>query len=273
MPMPMSDAPDPRDLLAESRDRWDANAAWWDERTGDGNAFQLEIVNPPFDALLDIRSGERLLDVGCGNGALARRMAARGARVLGVDFSERFIDLARGHGTPEGPDIAYATCDATDASALRSIAGAPFDAVTANMVLMDLVDLAPLAMALPRLLRPGGRFVFSVLHPCFNQAGATPVAEQGVGPDGNLAVRSALRIDRYAGERASLGIGIPGQPAPHVYVDRPLSSLLGPFLAAGLAVDGLAEPCDPGPADPERPFSFASLPGIPPALVARLRRP
>lgn len=269
----MPDAQDPRALLEESRRRWDRNAAWWDERTGDGNAFQREIVNPPFDALLDIRPGERLLDIGCGNGALARRMAARGARVLGVDFSERFIDLARGHGTPEGPDIAYATCNATDASALRSIAGAPFDAVTANMVLMDLVDLAPLAMALPRLLRPGGRFVFSVLHPCFNQAGASMAAEQAFGPDGQPLVRTCLRIDAYHGERASLGIGIPGQPAPHVYVDRPISALLGPFLAAGLVLDGLAEPLDPGPADPARPFAFANLPGIPPALVARLRRP
>ena len=50
------------------RDIWDAKAAFWDERMGEGNQFQLELIGPAVERLLAVRPGEHILDVGCGNG-------------------------------------------------------------------------------------------------------------------------------------------------------------------------------------------------------------
>jgi 2-polyprenyl-3-methyl-5-hydroxy-6-metoxy-1,4-benzoquinol methylase len=260
-------------IVTDARNRWNANAAWWDELTGEGNGFQLTIVNPSFDGLLAIQPGERLLDIGCGNGALARRMAANGAVVTGIDFSDAFVAIAADRGTPAGPAITYLVADATDPESLRAVSPEPFDAATANMVLMDLADLNALATTLPAILRSGGRFVFSVLHPCFNHRGAAVVAEQVTMPDGNLSVRHLLRIDGYDEQVSVLGVGIRGQPVPHRYFDRPLHALLGPFLTNGLVMDGIAEPLDPTTPDPAHALGWENLDGIPPALIVRLRNP
>ena len=54
-------------LIAEVREIWDAKAAFWDERMGDGNAFQLQLIGPAVERLLAVRPEEQILDVGCGN--------------------------------------------------------------------------------------------------------------------------------------------------------------------------------------------------------------
>ena len=59
--------------VADIRHAWDAKAAFRDERMGDGNAFQLELIAPAVERLLDVRPGERILDVACGNGVSSRR--------------------------------------------------------------------------------------------------------------------------------------------------------------------------------------------------------
>jgi SAM-dependent methyltransferase len=117
------------------------------------------------------------LDVACGNGNFARRLAARGARVVGFDFAEGMIERARAYPqVPEGA-IEYAVVDTTDADTLDGLAGKPFDAAVANMALMDIVDIGPLLEFLAQNLRPGGRFVFSVSHPLTGTA-QSPLRER-----------------------------------------------------------------------------------------------
>lgn len=79
---------DPKGLNERTRDAWNRNAAFWDQWMGDeGNDFQRLLVWEPTERMLDIQSGERVLDVACGNGNFSRRLAARGARVVGIDFA------------------------------------------------------------------------------------------------------------------------------------------------------------------------------------------
>ena len=78
---------------------WDAKAAFWDERMGDGNQFQRELIGPAVDRLLAVQPGEHILDVGCGNGVSSRRLARLGARVVAIDFSARFLERARSRET------------------------------------------------------------------------------------------------------------------------------------------------------------------------------
>ena len=65
---------------------------------------------------------------------------------------------------------------------------------------------------------------------------------------------------------------MPGEPAPHWYLHRPLAALLGPCFAAGLVVDGLEEPAfTPEQAGPDRLLSWLNYTNLPPVLVVRAR--
>jgi len=54
-----------RDLNAAARRIWEANAEWWDDRIGDGNEFQEELLEPTTERLLALQPGEKVLDIGC----------------------------------------------------------------------------------------------------------------------------------------------------------------------------------------------------------------
>jgi SAM-dependent methyltransferase len=75
---------------------WDRMAAWWDEKQGEeGDRWHRLLIEPPFERVIGDVGGLRVLEVACGNGRLARRMARGGATVTAVDASEGMILRAR----------------------------------------------------------------------------------------------------------------------------------------------------------------------------------
>ena len=179
------------------RRAWEANAAHWDDYMGaTGNDFVNLLVWPATQRLLGLQPGEHMLDVACGNGLYALRLADMGAHVTAFDFSAALIERARARSAAHAGLIAYHVLDATDLSALLALGEGQYDAAMCNMALFDMADIAPLAAGLARLLRPGGRFVFSVMHPCFNGLHATFVAE-GHDDGRRLTTRYGLRLSRY----------------------------------------------------------------------------
>jgi 2-polyprenyl-3-methyl-5-hydroxy-6-metoxy-1,4-benzoquinol methylase len=251
------------------RERWDGNAAFWDEWMGDeGNDWHLKLVRPAVERLLGPVEGRDVLEIACGNGLFARRLSALGARVVATDFSEPMLERARARSS--GEPISYEALDVTDESALAAVPGAPFDAVVSNMALMDIERLEPLAAGLQRLLRPGGRFVFSTTHPAFNRVGMRMVAEQEE-QRGEIVTRRGVLITSYLRPRREEGIALLGQPRLQLYFDRSFTGLLSPFFEAGLQMDGIEEPAFPDTGDES--LSWDAMPDIPPVVVARLRRP
>lgn len=176
------------------RRAWEANATFWDARMGEGNDFQNVLVWPATERLLALRSGERVLDVACGNGLTSRRMAALGAEVLGIDFCGPLIERARER-TPQDLPIRYRVLDATDEAALRALGA--FDAVQCSMALFDMAAIEPLLRAVAGMLRPGGRFVSSLLHPCFNNPSSVHTAELYAREDGSFETVFSVKISRY----------------------------------------------------------------------------
>jgi len=262
--------PSPPVSSDEVRRAWEGNAAFWDERMGEGNPTHLRLVLPATERLLAVRPGERLLEIACGNGQLARWLAARGATVVATDFSEAMLERARRRRDGPGPPIEYRPLDATDPAALRSLGAGRFSAVVCSMALMDMSTVEPLAAALPELLEEDGRFVFSVTHPSFNSSGARRVREEE-DDGGTIRERRGVFVSRYATPAVAKGLAMIGQPVPQFYFDRPLSELLRPFFDAGMALDALEEPTfAPGDA-PGRAMGWSELPEIPPVLVGRLR--
>ena len=91
----------------EIRDAWNKSAAFWDERMGEGNEFVETLVWPATERLLELRSGERVLDIACGSGLSSRRLAARGAEVVAFDFAEEMIARARARSYAQAGRIQY----------------------------------------------------------------------------------------------------------------------------------------------------------------------
>ena len=259
------------DLNHEAIAIWEQMAPWWDSQMGeDGNRTHRSLVAPTTERLLDISAGETVLEAACGAGIFARRMAELGASVVAFDASAAFLELARKRTAEHADRIELRRIDATDEAQLLALGERRFDAAVCNMALMDMVDIGPLASALSRLLKPGGRFVFTVPHPCFNMASAKRAAEEE-DRDGKLETVYYAKISGYITPTAGQGVGIPGQPAPHYYFDRPLSLLFRTFFDVGFVMDAVEEPAPPPPSgDGKRPLSWSNFPEIPSVLAARM---
>jgi hypothetical protein len=137
---------------------------------------------------------------------------------------------------------------------------------------MDMAAVEPLLNALPALLAPGARFVFSIVHPCFNSVGSSKVAEEE-DRAGELVNRLGVKVSGYITAVVQRGLGMPGQPTPQLYFHRPLSALLNACFEVGFVLDRLEEPVFTGERQPDRPFSWLNYREIPPVLIARLRSP
>lgn len=192
--------------------------------------------------------------------------------MVASDGSGAMIERARARGSRSEPDsgIDYRVIDATDRDQLMALGERRFDAAVCSMALMDLATIEPLVSALARLLRPGGRFVFSVSHPCFNTSGTRKAAELE-DRDGELVTVRYVKVFDYIEPSVAKGIGIPDQPLSQYNFERPISVLFNTCFQAGFALDGIEEPV----ARPEHagssPFSWANFKQIPSVMVARMR--
>ncbi len=265
---------DLRQASEETRQAWDENAAFWDQRMGEGNDFVEVLTWPPTERMLALQPGERVLDVACGNGLTSRRMAAAGAEVVGVDFSREMIAHAWQRTSEYADRLDFRVLDATDEDALLALGEGQFDAALCAMALFDMAEIDPLMRALRRLLRPGGRFVFSVVHPCFNNPHIIQMAEME-DREGDVVTVYSIKVSGYMTPSVARGVATVGQPRPHLYFHRPLEVLLGAGLRVGFVLDALEERAFPADHPQGRsPLAWGgNFSEIPPVLVARLRQP
>ena len=120
----------------------------WDPDRYARNARNVADLATDVVALLSPRDGQRILDLGCGDGALTERLAAAGCEVVGVDSSEAQVAATRGRGLDarlmDGSDLSF---------------DEEFDAVFSNMALHWMPRVDDVMRGVWRALRPGGRFV------------------------------------------------------------------------------------------------------------------
>ena len=189
--------------------------------------------DPPMAALLqligDIKSFQ-LLDLACGHGRLTRELARRGAQVFGVDISAALLGVARIHEKKHRLHVSYIQADA----ASLALQGARFDGVTCSFGLSDIDDVEGAIAAVARVLRPGGFFAFSLLHPCF-PGWESQQAAPSWSPERGYYVEEWWR---------------PGSPdhglRPRVGANhRMLSSYLNAFARHQLVMEQMAEPPPP----------------------------
>ncbi len=135
---------------------------WWDPTS---EFRPLHEINPlrlgHIERLVAGLGGKRVLDVGCGGGILAEAMAAKGARVTGIDLAEKPLKVAMLHGIETGSAVDYRLVAAEELAA--EMPGA-FDLVTCMEMLEHVPDPASTVLACARLARPGGWVVFSTIN-------------------------------------------------------------------------------------------------------------
>lgn len=134
---------------------------WWDPASEfkplhDINPLRLDWIDQAIGL-----SGKAVLDVGCGGGLLAEGMAARGARVTGIDLSEKPLSVARLHLLESGHRVDYRLIAAEQLA--REIP-ASFDVVTCLEMLEHVPDPASTVAACAQLVKPGGMVFFSTLN-------------------------------------------------------------------------------------------------------------
>ena len=148
------------DRAARMRTSWERNAAAWTDAVRERRIASRRAGTDAAIVAAALRSRpESVLDVGCGEGWLARELAARGCRVTGIDASAALIASARHLGGGRFETIAYADI-AHHAAAL----GAPFDVVVCNFSLLE-EHLAPVLHALRGVLAVSGRLLIQSVHP------------------------------------------------------------------------------------------------------------
>jgi SAM-dependent methyltransferase len=225
--------------------RYDQIADLYDHRSG------KTVSDPATAALLDLAgdvAGLRLLEVACGQGRVARELVHRGATLTGLDISAALLAKARAREAAEPLGICYLHADVTTSGLLE---GQMFDGVVCNYGLSDIDNLDGLLANVARLLRPGGWFVFSLLHPCFpgwdSDAPSSWPPDQGYYQEG-------WWLASNTGYRGQVG-------SSH----RMISTYLNSVTGHGLVLDRAAEP-PPSPEMQERrppgavpvPFYFAA---------------
>ena len=148
---------DPQELQKFS----DLAHRWWDPTSEfrplhEINPLRLEWINAR--AAL---SGKTVVDVGCGGGILAESMARKGARVTGIDLSEKALKVADLHGMESGVQVRYEKIAAEDLAAREP---GQFDVVTCMEMLEHVPDPASIVRACTAMVKPGGHVFFSTLN-------------------------------------------------------------------------------------------------------------
>jgi len=269
------------ELNDETRDAWNANAQVWDEKMkGEGNDFFNLLCWPVIASFLDastrrnasLQPDTHILDIACGNGLTTRRLVEIGAaHVTAFDFSAKLIEFAKKRTAEHASRITYSVIDATDEEQLRSLGEAKFDAAISNMALFDISDIEPLFRILPELLKPGGAFIFSITHPCFNNASSMHVVEE-MDDNGGIKTMYSVKVSRYMNAYHQRGLALRNQPKPQIYFERPLQYYLNLGFQNGFVLDGFEERAFPPETPQTTPLGWGGkFSEIPAAIVARLR--
>lgn len=216
---------------------WQALAGWYDAKQGeDGDLWHRTLIDPTFLRVVGEVRGLRVLDLGCGNGYLARRFARAGARVVAVDASAAMIDRARARAGSGDLQVEYRIADAAHLSRLQD---GGFDLVASNMALMDIEDAEGALHEAGRVLRERGRFVASLSHPCFDQGPTSTWLEERAA----RTTRAWRKIERYRHPFADeIPWTVDGRTITTTGYHRPLAWYARVLRESGLLIRGLEEP-------------------------------
>jgi len=221
------------------------------ERSG----LNEDLEQPALARLLPQVVDADVLDIGCGDGTLARFLAGHGARhVLGIDPSRRMLAIAASHRSPR---VRYCRASA------ESFALAPcsVNLVVSSLALHYVADYQQLVRRVAQWLRPGGHLIYSVEHPIGTARNPMTGWHEC---DGDRH----WPVDNYADEAPRVQSWLGGQVTKH---HRRITTLISAIIASGLALSGIDEPY-PDHASLVRRPDLADHRRRPPLLIVAARK-
>ena len=237
-------------MSVDDPDLWETNAQWWQEGFTDGAdpEYVEQIVPIAADLLMGSR---RLLDVGAGEGQLARVAAAIGAEVVASDITWNQIQVAAERGGGPMPIR-------SGAAQLPFTDGA-FDAVLACLVFEHISDVDDAIAEVARVLEPNGHFVFMLNHPLLQTPNSGWIDDQMLDPPEQYWRIGDYLVENETIEEVQLGVHIP-------FIHRPLSRYVNAMADNGLFVRRMIEPAPP-PGFLARAAAYEAAATIPRLLV------
>ena len=179
--------------------------------------------------------GARVCDLACGEGYLSRFLGQLGPQeVTGIDLSVALIDVANQR--RNGTNLFYRV---DDAQYLRTFSDASVDIAISQLAIMDIPDHRAMFRSVRRVLKAGGVFVFSLLHPCFETPFRVPDESQLLTDVSGTPVAYIVRRYTSEGFWQSGGTGVRGHMGAY---HRTLSTLINDLLGAGFRLEKLDEP-------------------------------
>jgi SAM-dependent methyltransferase len=242
---------------SQSRVDWERHAQWWQDGFTDGVDAEYEEQILPL-AERHLTGARRVLDVGCGEGQVARRVAgaATAPTVVGCDPSATQVAAA----TERAGGPIYARADADR----LPVADASFDAVVACLVFEHIDEVDAALEEVARVLEPGGRFVFFLNHPLLQTPGSGWIDDQIIDPP-----EQYWRVGPYLDEAETVEEVASGV---HIrFVHRPLSRYVNAMAAVGLTLTEMVEPAPP-PGFLARAHEYEQAASIPRLLLLRAER-
>lgn len=234
-------------------DLWETHAQWWIEGFTAGADPEYEEQILPL-AAEELDGASRVLDIGCGDGQVARLASAGGASfVVGVDPTWNQIRIAADRGG--GVHVVRSGADALPFD------GESFDAAVACLVFEHIRAVDEAIAEVARVLRPGGRFCFFLNHPLLQTPGSGWIDDQILDPPEQYWRIGPYLIEEESIEEVEKNVFIP-------FIHRPLSRYINALAAQGLLVERMLEPAPP-PGFLERAAEYEAAATIPRLLYLR----
>lgn len=215
----------------EHRTSWEKSADWYDGIIGErGSELYQAVVIPGALSLLAPKLGERVLDLGCGQGVFSRALAQAGCHVTGIDAAPTLIEKARTY--PVKPPVRYLARDAAQIEDLGE-----FDAASAILCVQNMEHLDVVSAAAAKVLKSGGRMLWVVNHPAFR------IPRQTSWGNDEAAKIQYRRIDAYSSTLSIPIIMHPGKADSETTTSfhRSLQTLTATGFSAGLRLAGIEE--------------------------------
>jgi SAM-dependent methyltransferase len=232
---------------------WEKGADWWQRNFTEGADPEYEEQILPLVEHY-VRGARRVLDIGCGEGQVSRRLASQGAEVVGLDVTESQIRRAYDRGGLSGYLQACAhqlPCRDAD-----------FDTVVLCLAIEHIEPFEAVIQEVARVLTPGGRFLLLLVHPLLQSPGSGWV--EVVDSDEHFWRVGSYLDDDIATDQVGPGIDL-------TFIHRPLSRYVHEMGRYGLLIDDMVEPAPP-PSIIQETGGYPDAGSIPRLLLVCARR-